>query len=300
MNPDQLSEEQILHIVNETDAELFRAGVEINRRRWEVPHHVMQRLGCYAFVVAGVGKPQVLERIEAAFRSIYRKQDFAMGGHIGVFMYRDVFARIAVPQIFGPSVFNPLQFVDLSPVQLRNLQNGPDEMGTFLDQICDVTDVEYGSGSLNLPFAKMELVGRFIGRARTHLHAAAAILTGGYDCGGAVQTAVLATELALKSAAAAQGLGEDEIRKRFRHDLRGLVDFAALAWSAFDSARVQRVISCQPDYVRNRYSSAQPDRLVVGHRVMGAQFIVAEVVLQLSDRDFRTGLNPPVARRYPG
>lgn len=57
----------------------------------------MRGFGYIGFVMAGHSKPELLDRIEKAFASIYRKQDIAMGGHIGVFMYRDVFARISVP-----------------------------------------------------------------------------------------------------------------------------------------------------------------------------------------------------------
>jgi hypothetical protein len=168
----------------------------------------------------------------------------------------------------------------------------------FLDQFCDVADVQYGSSELEPPFAQMELVRRFIGLARLHLHAAAAIVTGGYDFRGAVQSALLATELALKSGAAAQGLQEKQI-ERFGHKVFKLVDFVAAPWSGFDSDRVRRVVTRAPQYVSNRYSPQQPKRLEVGHTVMGAQYVVAEVTRQISNRDFRSYLMPKSVRRYP-
>lgn len=209
-------------------------------------------------------------------------------------MYRDVFARISVPLVFGEVGINPFQFVELTPVQLRIIQSEQEEMESFLDQFSDVADIQYGTSELKSPFAKMELVGRFIGLARLHLHAASAILTGGYDFRGAVQSALLATELAQKSGAAAQGLTEADIKKRFGHDVAALADFAGQSWPSFDVDRVRRVVSRQPKYAPNRYASIQPERREVGHLVMGAQYLVSEVVRQLSDRDFRAGLQPPV------
>ena len=93
MNPDELDDEQMLYLVGTTDKELFDAGMDIGRRDWEVPRAVVRKLG-YAdgYVISGFGAPQILERIRAIFKSIYRKQDLTMGGHIGVFMYRDIFA----------------------------------------------------------------------------------------------------------------------------------------------------------------------------------------------------------------
>lgn len=299
MHPDQLSDERILYLVGTTDLELFRAGTEIGRRIWEVPHLVMLRLGYTEFIVNGRGKPRILERIEAAFASIYRNQDLATGGHIGVFMYRDIYARISVPLVFGQVRINPFDHVELTPVQLRIIQSEPEEMETFLDQFCDVTDIQYGASELKAPFSAMELICRFIGLARLHLHAAAAILTGGYDHRGAVQSALLATELSLKSGAAAQNLSEKAIKDQFGHDLDELAVFVGNVWPAFDADRVRRVISRQPKYVPNRYSANQPKRLEAGHTVMGAQYVVAEVMRQMSTRNMRGDLSTPFVRRYP-
>jgi hypothetical protein len=299
VKPDDLDDEQLLYLVRSTDKELFDAGMDIKRRSWEVPHTVMRKLGYIGFVMTGVGTPKILERIRSTFASIYRKQDFAMGGHIGVFMYRDIFARIGVPMIFGQVSINPFEFVELTPMQLRIIQTESDQIETYLDQFFDVADVEYGTQELKKPFATMELVIRLIGLSRIHLHSASAVLTGGYDHRGAVQAALLATELALKTGAAAQGLSEQGIKDRFGHRNSDTADFVGASWSSFDLARVKRVLATQPLYVRNRYSATQPDRLEVGHLVMGAQYIVSEVVRQISDRDFRSGLKPPRARHYP-
>lgn len=299
MKHDDINDEQLLFLVGTTDKELFDAGMGIKQRYLEVPNAVMWKLGYISFVMGGVGTPKILKRIRSTFASIYRKQDIVMGGHIGIFMYRDIFARIAVPIIFGQVAINPFEFVELTPIQLRIIQTEPDQMETYLDQFSDVADVQYGIEELKMPFAKMELVGRFIGLSRLHLHSAAAIVTGGYDYRGAVQAAVLATELALKAGAAAQGLAEKDIKERFGHNNNDTADFVGASWPSFDCARVKRVLAKQPSHVLNRYSAEQPDRLEVGHLVMGAQYVVSEVVRQLSDRDFRSGLNPSAARRYP-
>lgn len=247
----------------------------------------MKKLGYASSCFIGSQKPQILGRIEAAFSSIYRKQDLATSGHIGVFMYRDVFARIRVPRAGGLVSIKPFDHIELTPVQLRIIQTEPKEITKFLNQFCDVADVQYGGEELNGPNAKIELVGRFVGLSRLHLHAAAAIVTGGYDYRGAVQSALLATELGLKAGAAAQGLKEKEIKDRFNHSVDELADFAASHWVNFDVARVKRVTEMQPHYVLNRYSPTQPDRREVGGIIMGAQYVVAEVIRQMSDRDFR-------------
>lgn len=297
--PPDLNDEQLLYLVGTTDKELFDAGVDIKRRSFDVPSQVMKKLGYVGFVFAGAGTPDIYNRIYAAFQSIYRPHDLAMGGHIGVFMYRDIFARIGVPHIFGQVAINPFEFVELTPVQLRIIQTEPEQTETFLDQFGDVADIQYGADELKSQFAGNELAKRFIGLSRLHLHSAAAVLTGGYDSRGAVQAALLASELGLKAGAAATGLSEIEIKNRFGHSVAKVATYLAPLWTTFDTARVLRVINAQPQYVVNRYAAVQPPRRDVGHLVMGAQYIVSEVIRQMSDRDFRSNMTPPTARRYP-
>lgn len=294
-----IDDEDLLYIVGTTDKELFDAGIDIKKRYWEVPRTVMRKLGYVNYTIAGYGKPLILERIQATFASIYRKQDISLGGHIGVFMYRDIFARIGVPAAYGTVSINPFECVELTPVQLRIIQTEPDDMNIYLDQFSDISDAQYGIKEIKSPFRKNELVARFIDLAQLQIHAAAAILTGGYDYRGAVQSSILASELALKSGAAALGLSEFEIKKRFSHDNKQMADFVGASWSSFDVDRVKRAIARQPPYVGNRYSATQPDRREAGHLAMSAQYIVSEVVRQMCDRDFRRCLKPPISRRYP-
>ena len=63
---------------------------------------VMRRLGYASFVMAGSGTPPIVERILAIHRSLYRPSDLAVGRiHGGIFMFRDLFARISIPFGYG-------------------------------------------------------------------------------------------------------------------------------------------------------------------------------------------------------
>lgn len=189
----------------------------------------MSRLGYISYIMNGHAKPPILDRIEAAFKSIYRPQDIAIGGHVGVFMYRDIFAQISVPLVFGQVSLNPFDHIELTPIQLRILQTEPETIEIFLDQFSDIFDIQYGTTELKEQYSTIELTDRFINLSRLHLHAAAAVLTGGYDYRGAVQSSLLASELALKSGAAVEGLTETEIKTRFGHGLASLADFISQA-----------------------------------------------------------------------
>lgn len=171
----------------------------------------------------GVDQPPIVKRLQGIFREIYPPQDLGMGGHIGVYMFRDVFARISIPHVYGMANLDPLQHVELTPAQCLIIQRDLGEWGVFINQFIDVADVEFGSHTLAPQFQAQELVVRFLGLSRLHLHAAAAILTGGHDARGAVQSALLATELALKAGAATLGLDESTIKDQFGHRLPALV-----------------------------------------------------------------------------
>ena len=295
---DPPDDELLLQVVL-ADRALFDAGVEINQRSIEVPRAVMSRLGYVSYVLAGAHTPPVLERIRAQFGRLYSKQDVAIGGHIGVFMFRDVFARVAVPHAYGTVRINPLEFVELTDVQKRVLSCEPSSLAWYHDQFADLFDLQYGIGELKNLYAKNELVDRLLNLCRLHLHAAAAIVTGGYDHRGAVQSALLASELALKSLAAAKGLRESEIKDSFGHNAGKLLNFLEPQWPTLDAARVRRVVDAQPAYVPNRYSKEQPKRATVGHIIMGVQFLAAEVTRQISGRDFRRDGGNAWQRQYP-
>src|ERR1700733_6901756 len=95
------SDDELLALVVQADAALFNAGVEIKQRQFSAPREVMKTLGYGSYVLAGVGTPAILTRIQAKFSKIYGPHDLAVGGHIGVFMFRDIFARVGVPHAYG-------------------------------------------------------------------------------------------------------------------------------------------------------------------------------------------------------
>jgi hypothetical protein len=287
----ELSDEELLYLVGTTDAELFAAGVDIKRRSFEVPRQVMHKLGYAGFIFAGAGTPSIYDRIYRTFSSIYRPQDLAIGGHIGVFMYRDIFARIAVPHVYREVSINPFKFVELTPVQLRIIQTEPDQMEIFLDQCGDVADIQYGVDELNEPYASNELVRRFIGLARLHLHSASAVLTGGYDFRGAVQASLLAVELGLKAGAAAHGMPEGEIRQKFGHrvsDIAGhLAALVVVRCGSHSPCRLCSATICRQSLLRFPTSSPGCWSLDYGRTVRRGRSGAPDVGSKLPDIDER-------------
>jgi hypothetical protein len=294
-----VSDEALLELIVAADDKAFAEGVPPNGRWLPVISEVMSGLGYQGYVLSGVGRSPMVERISALHRSLYRPSDIGMGAlHGGIFMFRDVFARVHVPIVFGTVSIDAFKLTDLTPMQLKWLGRRPEDMAAFLDQFADIFD--YGGGIGNLgdykrpPDAAMPV----FRNAAFQLQSAAAALSVAFDYRGAVQSALIGAELALKGGLAALGDDEEALRKH-GHKLKSAAQSLASRYSAFDLDRVLKVISGLPNYVDNRYSASQPHRTEVGHIVMGAQYIAGEVMRQVTGHTIRDDRMPSSGRVYP-
>lgn len=288
---------ELLALVLEADESALAKGDSPSQRAFNVVTEVAGKLFLEGAVLMGAGAPPQVLRIHELVKQLYRPEDIAAGGvHLGLFMFRDVYARLSVPVIMGEVRIDPLDHVDLSAIQKRWLQRRESDLRMLWDQFVDLFDFGYG---LMEPKAKLpELSDRFLGLAHFQLQAAAATLTGAYHRGGAVQSALLAIELMLKGVLAARGYDESRLRK-LGHDLGQLAAQVATLESGFDADRVARTIAKFPPLVTNRYDASQPNRVEAGRIVMGAQYVAAESMRQLSDRNFRDGMDHLVPRSWP-
>jgi len=293
------SQEELLAAVLVADEEGLNAGEDPAQRTTTTILRVMKNLGMEGCTFAGPGTDPLIDRVHDLIRKLYRPEDIAVGGmHLGVFMFRDIFARIGVPRGYGIFPVDPFTHTNLTPIQLRWLQSRPEDLKAFLDQFADIWDFGWGARELGRTRPANSDCSNFLNLARFHLQAAAAVATGAFDLGGAVQSSLIATELMLKGGLAANGLSQSAL-KNLGHDLTALAAELSKHETRFDRKRVVATVGQFPKYVPNRYSSSQPDRRSTGHIVMGAQYIAGEVVRQLTDRDFRAIAANYPARSYP-
>lgn len=276
---DDKSDEDLLQLILEAEEESFAQGHDLKQRSWSVPSLVMKRLGYLGYVMSGHGSPPVLERIHALHRSLYRPKDFAVGGmHGGIFMFRDVFCRFYIPIGFGRFAIKPLELTDMSPNQLKWLASRPDNLNRYIDQFANVFDFAggtYGLGDYKQPPKEAK---DFFHLAGFQLQAAAATLSVAFDFGGAVQSAILGAELALKGGLVAASENPDTLKDKFGHNKEKAATALATAFPAFDNAGVQAALKLMPHYVENRYSPHQPGRRETGEIAMAAQFVAGEVM----------------------
>ncbi len=296
-------EQNLLPIVLAVDEEMFAAGAEPKDRAFMTVLEAAQRANPgQPVVIAGGGVGSDTDEIHALITKLYRPTDIAVGGlHIGIFMFRDVFAKVEVPLTFGHHHFDPINATDLNATQKDWLRIRPHDLQTLNDQFIDLFDFGFGLVELGATRPIPEDSSTMMGLAGFQLQAAASTLLTAFDRRGAVQAALLAAEMALKGGLFANGFTSDQLRdgKKFGHHHGKLAAALADCQAEFDGARVAAAIAKFPAFVPNRYSPDQPSRVEAGHIVMGAQYIAAEVMRLLTDRNLRKTGGPPTERTYP-
>ena len=110
---------------------------------------------------------------------------------------------------------------------------------------------------------------------------AAATLCAAFDNRGAVQSALIAAELAMKVALAGTGVEDDEL-KVLGHDFVKLAEAVGDAYEKFELKAVMERASGFPELVPNRYSPKQPGRNETGSIVMSSQAIAGAVARVLT------------------
>lgn len=295
----EISDRDLLTLILAADDEALAEGDEPKQRTLSVLPKVMQKLGYTSFIMAGAAALPIVKRIVDLHGKLYRSVDVGVGGvHGGVFMFRDIFVRVSIPIIYGSVSIDPIALGEFSPNQVRWLHSRPKEFHAYLDQFTDIMDfagaIAPFAGYASLSKAPLEV----LWLSAFQLQAAAAALTAAFDFRGAVQSALIGAELALKSGLTFVG-ANDKQKRDHGHNLGSAAKTFSRTQTGFDLDRVLSAITKLPAYVANRYSPAQPSRIETGHIVMGAQYIAAEVVRQMTGYSFRSAMIGAPQRSYP-
>jgi len=293
-----ISNDELLRLVVATDDETLSTSTSPKQRMLSVAMGVMKKLGYSGSTLVGTGTPPIVERIFAAYRSLYRPSDLVGGVHGGIFMFRDIFARIEIPFGCGEMSISPFKLTDLSEIQLRWLCSNRSSQQMFMDQFIDIFDFAGGVGGLGDYKTPPKEALEVFWLAAFQLQAASAALSIAFDSRGAVQSALIGAELALKGGLVAIGASESE-RRKHGHDLASAAKAYFAAYTDFDLGRALATIKRLPAFVENRYSPVQPSRVETGHIVMGAQYIAGEVMRQAAGFSFRSRLDQSSERVYP-
>lgn len=257
---------------------------------------MLQKLDISDVSIVGDSAPQIVQRIHSANNRLFRPIDSREGGvHLGFFMFRDLFARLYAPIIMGAPFVDFVSLVDLSDDQKRWMADDTMAMARLEDQAIDILDFAYGFMEFGHSRQVTSEAKELIYRAHVQLEAAAATAVSAYNYRGTLQSSLLGTELALKCGLACHGYDDQALRRDIGHDLVKAARELGKLEATFDADRVIRSISNFPNFVLSRYGGPQPDRRELGHILMKAQYVAAEITRTFTDRNLRDAQT----RTYP-
>lgn len=286
-----ISNDQIFQKILEAEDELRDSILEPKIRSIKVPIRVMEKFGRESFVAFGSQSDPLFDRVSEIQKAIYRPIDFAVGGqHGGVFMFRGIVAKLIVPTMYGTVEINPFEMNDLTHTQREWMCSSEDDKEKYIEAYGDVFDLAGANGASGSYPSPPEMSKNFITLSAFQLQAATASLISAYDVRGAVQSALIGAELAMKAALQACSYSEENIIK-YGHNIKKLSKSVDEEYSSFDGSKVLSIVSTLPPYVENRYSPEQPSRAEVGKIVMDAQYVAGEVARALTGFSFVENLS---------
>jgi len=282
----EISDDQLFDEILKAEDELRSKDYKPKERSLRVPIKVMENLGYDDFVVVGVDSNPLMNRIRTVQKSLYRPNDFAVGGfHGGIYMFRGIAAKISVPLMFGSVSINPFEMNDLTDMQRRWICFSSEDQENYISVYSDVFDLAGAIGaSADYPTPPEEAK-KFLMLSSFQLQGAAATVVSAFDVRGAVQSALIGAELALKAALKAKNYDEKKL-KSYGHNLKKLGIAVAVEYQNFNEHKVSEIASALPLYVENRYSNIQPSYSETGKIVMDAQYIAGETARALTNCSF--------------
>jgi HEPN domain-containing protein len=136
-------------------------------------------------------------------------------------------------------------------------------------------------------------------KASTSLTATTRTLGGGHNIDAAIQSACLAAETAIKGTLAHLGVPENR-RKQLGHSLSDLADELIRKAPRADAQRLKDACNHFPGYVSTRYDPHGLSRIDILHLGMRAEYVSAEALRCVSQRDLaRTLENDPANSQRP-
>ena len=252
-------------------AEEFRKGVPANRRPLSLVHRICDELGLQGAIP--LSHPQ-LERARQAHGRLYRKKDLGIGGvYAGLAVHLDICFSVKMPHIFGSPAVDPFDWVDITEIQKCRLIAYPEDLFDFIRQMIDVLD----TGSTLVPMAHFTSPeGRskeLFSMAAFHNQAAAAVMVQAFDFRGAIQSALLCAELAMKSIVSAHGHSDESIKNSVGHSLDKALK---LSENLSDDVKndITACIENLPPFAASRYQERQWSRTDAAAVVLAAQRIM--------------------------
>jgi hypothetical protein len=270
--------------VRQRDEELIAQGLKLHQRPFHVAMAWMKAEG----ISGDVFDKAMWDPLMAIYHALYPAGDFSMPAMLkGGVALRDQMYPVRVAVAYGTVSVNPIDCIEIPREELELIfKHYPEQGWRAFYGVADLWDFAYGVSDLSHRTGDAP---QLLANARSSLAATARILAGDVDIDAAVQTICLTAELALKGALAARGWPEPQYR-RLSHHLDKLAEALIGEVSTARDDRLRGAVAHFPDYVGARYASHGMTRTELMVLAMRAQFVAAEALRRVSDRDLASKL----------
>jgi len=268
------SDEELLFLIDEADRKLHLQGLHLSARKMRCVVEVCKQLG-YTYSIGVTSNPFV-DRVRGLARNFFRPKD---GGapsiFTGLMIHLGFCFQVHVPITFGRVSIQPFDHTDATEWQLKRIFRVREDFEVCFGQLCDVWDV----GTQLAPMDDKErLTGRIaelFDLASYHLTAAVSTVSQRSANRGAAQSALIASELAIKAVHLKNGRTEDWIKKHVYHDLsKDLPEIQAMLGN--DYVLVLDAVKRLPPLVAERYGNVElqarkiADLVILSQQILGA------------------------------
>jgi hypothetical protein len=270
--------------VRQRDDELIAQGLKLHQRPFHVAMAWMKAKG----ISGDLFDKAIWDPLMASYHALYPAGDFSMPAMLkGGVALRDQMYPVRVAIGFGTFSVNPIDCIEVPREELELIfKHYPEQGWRAFYGVADLWDFAYGVNDLSHGTGDAP---QLLTNARSSLAATARILAGDIDIDAAVQTICLTAELALKGALAARGWSKPQYRK-LSHHLGKLAEALICEVSTAHDDRLRGAVAYFPDYVDTRYASHGMTRTELMVLAMRAQFVAAEALRRVSDRDLASKL----------
>lgn len=288
----------MLKILDEEDVKLQAEGHPLFARTLMLKERVCNRLGVNIFLYGGPISSDE-KRINNALEKIYPKEDRVLNHHVGIVVWEQFIFKVTVPTVLGRRPIIPMDHIEIPEVQRIRIEKDDYSLKHILDQFGDIFDMDKQYQGLNGSLQYGERVQSWFDNARGYLCTATAALSDRTGQNGAVQSGVIATELALKTGLIAAGKSEEQCRKEYGHDTQKIIKDLPIYFPNLDVARILRTISSWPELVGDKYNPVRRTTEEAAVIVAGAQYVSAEVSRQIFGNCFRDRASKRWERVFP-
>lgn len=266
--------------LRKVDDRLIEEDVAPHQRPFSVMAKWMDEKGIYGDFL----DERRWKSLMTAYKKLYPTGDFSMPGLLSAGVaIRDRMYPVHVGITFGTVSIDPLKMITISREELSSIFNThPQEGWKALYGVCDIWDFAYSIDDLR---SNDHAATDLLNNARSAITATARTLLGATDTDSAVQSCCLAAELSLKGVLTILGVPDKTI-KSLSHNLVKAADLLMSIKSNSNDQMLRDACDNFPNYVSTRYSSHGLKRVELMALAMRSQFVAAEALRRVSDRNF--------------